>query len=102
MLVARTVDQGRSSAGDLVVEEACLVRCRVGSLRMEDLGAALEVDLEVGSRLVAAGHRKTVAGAVEVADMMIGGGAWGIVAAGGSVVAETWRTQEAPRSLVSL
>lgn len=78
------------------------MRCKVGSLKMEGLEEALEVDLGMGNQLAAFGPRKAVAGAAEVADMMIGGGAWDIVVAGGSVVAETWRIQEEPRSLVSL
>ena len=76
------------------VAEACWVLCKVGIPRME----VLEVVLEVGIRMAAFDLHKEVVAAVEGADMMIGGDASGIVV-GGSVVVETWRTQEAPRSL---
>ena len=73
----------------------------------------LEVVLEVGIRMVAFDLHKEVAAAaaaaaagaaaaaVEEADMMIGGGALGIEV-GGSVAVGTWKTQEAPHSLVWL
>ena len=73
------------------------MRCTVDSLQME----VLEVVLEVGILMAAFGLHKeaAAAAAVEEVDMMIGGDASGIVV-GGSVAVETWRTQEAPRSLV--
>jgi hypothetical protein len=66
----------------------------------------LEVVLEVGIRMVAFDLHKEVAAAaaaaaVEEADMMIGGDASGIEV-GGSVAVGTWKTQEAPHSLVWL
>ena len=87
----------RSNAAGLAAE-ACWVRCTVDSLQME----VLEVVLEVGILMAAFGLHKVAAAAaaaVEEVDMMIGGDASGIVV-GGSVAVETWRTQEAPRSLV--
>lgn len=82
------------------VAEACWVLCKVGIPRME----VLEVVLEVGIRMVAFDLHKEVAAAaaaVEEADMMIGGDALGIEV-GGSVAVGTWKTQEAPHSLVWL
>jgi hypothetical protein len=101
VLVVRLRGLGRSSAVGLVVE-ACLVRCKAGRLLVVGLEEGLEVDLGMGSQLVAFGlHKEAVAGAVEVVDMTIGGDAWGIEA-DGSVVVETWKTQEELRSLVWL
>jgi hypothetical protein len=65
------------------------------------LGEDLEVGLGKDSQLVATGRHKEVVADAEVVGMMIGGDAWGI-AAGGSAVAETWKTQEELRSLVWL
>ena len=83
------------------VAEACWVLCKVGIPLME----VLEVVLEVGIRMVASDLHKEVAAAaaaaVEEADMMIGGDASGIEV-GGSVAVGTWKTQEAPHSLVWL
>jgi hypothetical protein len=79
------------------VAEACWVLCKVGIPRME----VLEVVLEVGIRMVASDLHKEVAAAAEEADMMIGGDASGIEV-GGSVAVGTWKTQEAPHSLVWL
>ena len=87
----------RSSAADLAAE-ACWELCIVGIPRMEVLG----VVLEVGIRMAAFDLHKEVAVAVaEEADMMIGGDASDIVV-GGSVAVGTWKTQEAPHSLVWL
>jgi hypothetical protein len=81
-----------------LVVAACLVRCKVGRWLVVGLGEVLEVGLGMGSQLVAFGrHKEAVAGAAEVVDMTIGGGALGIEA-GGSVVVETWKTQEELRS----
>jgi hypothetical protein len=55
----------------------------------------------VGSQLAAVGCHKAVADVVGVVGMMIGGGAWDIVA-GGSVVAETSRIRAKPHNRVSL
>jgi hypothetical protein len=68
------------------VAEACWVLCKVG-IRM----AASDLHKEVAA----------AAAAVEEADMMIGGDASGIEV-GGSVAVGTWKTQEAPHSLVWL
>lgn len=66
---------GRSSAAGLAVE-ACSVRCKAGMPWAVGLGEALEVDLGMGNQLVAFGHHKeAAAGAAEVVDMTIGGGA---------------------------
>jgi hypothetical protein len=99
VLVVRMLVLGRSSAAGLAVG-ACLVRCKADSLKV-DLEEDLEGDPGVGSQLAAFGRHKAVAGAVEVVDMMIVGGAWGIVA-GGSAVAGTLRIREVLRSRVSL
>ena len=101
-VVARRTVQERSNAVGPVAE-ACWVLCKVGIPRME----VLEVVLEVGIRMVAFDLHKEVAAAaaaaaaVEEADMMIGGDASGIEV-GGSVAVGTWKTQEAPHSLVWL
>jgi hypothetical protein len=97
-LVARRMAQEKSIAADLAAG-ACWVRCMVGIPRMEVLG----VVLEVGIRMAASDLHKEVAAAAAVgeADMMIGGDASGTVV-GGSVAVATWKTQEAPHSLVWL
>lgn len=78
------------------------MRCKAGMSRVVGLEEALEVDLGMGSQLVAFGrHKEAAADVAEVAGMMIGGGAWGTVA-GDSVVVATSKTQEALRSLVWL
>lgn len=66
---------GRSSAAGLAVE-ACSVRCKAGRLWVVGLGEALEVDLGMGSQLVAFDRRKEAAAdAAGVVGRMIGGGA---------------------------
>lgn len=97
-VVARRMVQGRSNAAGLAAE-ACWVRSMAGILQME----VLEVVLGLGIRMAAFDHHKEVAAAaaVEEADMMIGGDASGIEV-GGSVAVGTWKTQEAPHSLVWL
>jgi hypothetical protein len=98
-LVVRMLVRERNSAAGLAAG-AYLVRCKADSLKVD-----LEEDLEggpgVGSQVAAFGRHKAVADAVEVVDMMIVGGAWGIVA-GGSAVAGTLRIREVLRSRVSL
>ena len=96
--VAPRMVQGRSNAAVLAAG-ARWVRSMVGILQME----VLEVGLGVGIRMAAFDLHTEAAAAVaaEEADMMIGGGALGIVV-GGSVAVGTWKTQEAPRSLVWL
>ena len=80
------------------------MRCKAGMSRVVGLEEALEVDLGMGSQLVAFGRHKEAVAAADAAEVIgttIGGGAWG-TAAGGSVVVATSKTQEALRSLVWL
>jgi hypothetical protein len=77
------------------------VRCTAGMSWVVGLEVVLEVGLGMGSQLVAIGRHKEAVADAEVADMTIGGDAWGI-AAGGNVVVETSKTQEVLHSLVWL
>jgi hypothetical protein len=83
------------------VAEACWVLCKVGIPRMEVLGVVLEVGILMAASDLHKEVAAAAAAAVEEADMMIGGDASGIEV-GGSVAVGTWKTQEAPHSLVWL